>query len=485
MIQQKQKNSLLNWELVSVNPNEKNWNWKDLFCFWGNATQSVIGFSLVASLYLVYNLNFFIVIFGFIIAAFLVFIFAVLIGKPSQKHGLPFPVILRTSMGINGARYIAMLRGVVGIFMFGVQTFFISKSIGYLIRISLYIIDKNILQVDIFLIFFMGMNIIDGISFLITFLIQYLLFSKGQKIHKTFINFSTIFVYFGLSLFLFIIVLENFEDLKNSLLLSLNYENFFSKKNIYPLISVTGTLFAYFSIVLVNFGDFSRYVKNEKDLSFGNFSLLFNLILFSFFSILIVLGSDIILTKNMIEVDQLLTNPTDIIGKFDNTFLTIVALLFILFASASTNLIANYIPSQNALINLSPSKLSTKSSGLIIILCGFFVGLFWTPILSQIGILSFVDTFGAFFGPIFGIMIIDYYIIKNQTINNKDIFSSLNDSVYYYSNGWQLKGIYSLLIGFIFASSTIWNGNLTFLQTYAWLIGALSSSIVYYLLASK
>ena len=485
MIQQKQKNSLLNWELVSVNPNEKNWNWKDLFCFWGNATQSVIGFSLVASLYLVYNLNFFIVIFGFIIAAFLVFIFAVLIGKPSQKHGLPFPVILRTSMGINGARYIAMLRGVVGIFMFGVQTFFISKSIGYLIRISLYIIDKNILQVDIFLIFFMGMNIIDGISFLITFLIQYLLFSKGQKIHKTFINFSTIFVYFGLLLFLFIIVVENFEDLKNSLLLSLNYENFFSKKNIYPLISVTGTLFAYFSIVLVNFGDFSRYVKNEKDLSFGNFSLLFNLILFSFFSILIVLGSDIILTKNMIEVDQLLTNPTDIIGKFDNTFLTIVALLFILFASASTNLIANYIPSQNALINLSPSNLSPKSSGAIIILCGFFVGLFWTPILSQIGILSFVDTFGAFFGPIFGIMIIDYYIIKNQTINNKDIFSSLNDSVYYYSNGWQLKGIYSLLIGFIFASSTIWNGNLTFLQTYAWLIGALSSSIVYYLLASK
>ena len=485
MIQQKQKNSLLNWELVSVNPNEKNWNWKDLFCFWGNATQSVIGFSLVASLYLVYNLNFFIVIFGFIIAAFLVFIFAVLIGKPSQKHGLPFPVILRTSMGINGARYVAMLRGVVGIFMFGVQTFFISKSIGYLIRISLYIIDKNILQVDIFLIFFMGMNIIDGISFLITFLIQYLLFSKGQKIHKTFINFSTIFVYFGLLLFLFIIVVENFEDLKNSLLLSLNYENFFSKKNIYPLISVTGTLFAYFSIVLVNFGDFSRYVKNEKDLSFGNFSLLFNLILFSFFSILIVLGSDIILTKNMIEVDQLLTNPTDIIGKFDNTFLTIVALLFILFASASTNLIANYIPSQNALINLSPSNLSPKSSGAIIILCGFFVGLFWTPILSQIGILSFVDTFGAFFGPIFGIMIIDYYIIKNQTINNKDIFSSLNDSIYYYSKGWQLKGIYSLLIGFIFASSTIWNGNLTFLQTYAWLIGALSSSIVYYLLASK
>ena len=485
MIQQKQKNSLLNWELVSINPNEKNWNWKDLFCFWGNSTQSVIGFSLIASLYLVYNINFFTVVFGFIIAAVLVFIFAMLIGKPSQKHGLPFPVILRTSMGINGARYIAMLRGIVGIFMFGVQTFFISKSIGYLIRISLYIFDKNILQNDFFLVFFMGMNIIDGISFLITFLIQYLLFSKGQKIHKIFINFSAIFVYFGLSLFLFIIVVENFEELKNSLFLSLNYEGFFLKKNIYPLISVAGTLFAYFSIVLVNFGDYSRYVKNEKDLSLGNFSLLFNLILISLFSILIVLGSDIILTKKMIEVNQLLTNPTDIIGKFDNTFLTIVALFFILFASTSTNLIANYIPSQNTLINLSPTNLSPKSSGLIIISFGFFVGLFWTPVLSQIGILSFIDTFGAFFGPIFGIMIIDYYFIKDQKINNKDIFSSLNDGAYYYSSGWQLKGVYSLFIGFIFASSTIWNANLMFLQTYAWLIGALSSSIVYYLLASK
>ena len=141
MIQQKENFPLKNWEIVSINPNNKNWNWKDLFCFWGNNVQSVIGFSLIASLYLVYNLNFLTVLIGCLIASFLVYIFANLIGKPSQKHGLPFPVILRTSMGINGARYIALLRGLVGIFMFGVQTFFISKSIGYLIRITLFSID--------------------------------------------------------------------------------------------------------------------------------------------------------------------------------------------------------------------------------------------------------------------------------------------------------------------------------------------------------
>ena len=89
-------------------------------------------------------------------------------------------------------------------------------------------------------------------------------------------------------------------------------------------------------------------------------------------------------------------------------------LFFILIATASTNLIANFVPSQNCLINLMPSKLNPTSSGVIIGILGFFIGALWVPLLSQIGILSIVDTFGAFFGPIFGIIIADYYLIKEK-----------------------------------------------------------------------
>tara|TARA_B100002003_G_scaffold127213_1_gene117516 strand:+ start:97 stop:1554 length:1458 start_codon:yes stop_codon:yes gene_type:complete len=485
VIQQKEKFNLKNWEIVSINPANKNWDWKDLFCLWGNSIQSIIGFSLIVSLYLAYDLNFLIVFFGCLIATLLVYFFANLIGKPSQKHGLPFPVILRTSMGINGARYVALLRALVGIFMFGAQTFFISKAIGYLIRIILFSIDSNFLDQDIFLYYFMGMNIIDGIAFLFTLLIQYSLFSKGQSVNKSFINFSALFVYFGLILFLVIIISENFNEVSNSFKLSLNAENAIAKNNIVPLITVIGTMFAYFSIVIVNFGDFSRYVKNEEELNKGNISLIINLILFSFLSILIVLGVDIILIKNMVQVDSLLTNPSDIIDKFDNTYLTVITLIFILFASASTNLIANYIPSQNALLNFLPKNLSLKSSGLLIVLFGFFAGLFWLPALSQIEILFFVDTISAFFGPIFGIMITDYYLIRNKHISNKDIFSSNEGSAYYFSNGWNIKAIYSLLIGFIFASATIWNIEFEFLQLFSWIIGTFFSSITYYLLSSE
>ncbi len=484
MIQEKEKFQLKNWEIVSVNPSDKNWNWKDLFCLWGSSIQTVMGFSLIASLYLVYDINFIIVFISCLVASFLVYIFATIIGKPSQKHGLPFPVILRTSMGINGARYVAMLRALVAIFMFGVQTFFISKSIGYLIRISIFSIDSNFLDQQIFLYYFLGMNLIDGSAFLITLFLQYFLFSRGQSSIRSFINFSAMFVYFGLFLFLIIIISENYNSVVDSIKLSINTTNTFTKTNLIHLFSISGTIFAFFSIMILNFGDFSRYVKNENELNKGNLSLIFNLILFSFLSILIVIGADIILAKNFIKVDQLLTNPTDIIGKFDNIYLTVVALIFILFSSASTNLIVNYIPSQNALLNFLPKNLSLRSSGFIIIFFGFFIGIYWLPILSQVGILSFVDTVSAFFGPIFGIMIADHYLIKNKEIVNKDIFSSNSEGTYYYSNGWQIKSIYAMFIGFVFASSTIWNSSLIHLQSFSWLIGLTVSFITYYLLAS-
>ena len=475
----------MNWELVSVNPNNKIWDWKDLFCFWGSSIQSIIGFSLIASLFILYQLNFFVVLVGCLIGSLLVYLFSNLIGKPSQKHGIPFPVFLRLSMGVYGAKYVAILRGLVGVFMFGVQTYFISKSIGYLIRISLFSFDSTILDKDIFLLFFMGMNSIDWFSLIFAFWIQYSLFTNGQRFTKAIINYSALFVYLGLIIFFIILISEYYIEVKNSL--SVLYKNniFFDKENIVALLSIAGTFFAYFSIVIVNIGDFSRYVKDEREVNKGNLTLFLNLIFFSFLAISIVLGSSILFEKNLISTDRILTNPTDIIGKIDNTYLTFIALLFILAASASTNLIANYIPSQNSIINFFPNNSSIRSSGLIIVCLGLLFAVFWDPILSKIGILSFVDTIGSFFGPIAGIMLVDYYVIKDKKIINKDIFSSNKSGAYFYSGGWQIKSIYSLFIGFIFASATIWNVELRFLQSFSWIIGAFFSSITYYLLATK
>ena len=201
MSQQKTKNSLINWDLVTVNPNNKNWNWKDLFFFWGINIQSIIGFSLIASLYVVYSLNSFVVLFGTVLGALLVFLFSNLIGKPSQKFGLPFVVILRSSLGVRGAKFFGLFRGLVGIFMFGIQTYFLSKAIGYLIRIILFSFDASFLDKEIFLIFLLSLNIIDWSSIIFAILIQVFLFSAGMNFNKRLIKFSAVTVYLGMLLF--------------------------------------------------------------------------------------------------------------------------------------------------------------------------------------------------------------------------------------------------------------------------------------------
>ena len=485
MSQQKSKKTLINWDLVTVNPNNKNWDWKDLFFFWGVNIQSVIGFSLIASLYVVYNLNTFVVFFGTLLGVFLVFLLSNLIGKPSQKFGLPFVVMLRSSLGINGAKYFGLTRGLVGIFMFGIQTYFLSKAIGYLIRITIFSFDTNILDNEIFLIFLLSLNIIDWASILLAILVQVFLFTAGMNFNKKIIKFSALAVYLGMLLFFFSVLLTDVKFTTKIFKNILDLSNFIDVNNFIPIITVGGTVFAYFSIIILSFGDFSRYVKNENELKKGNISLLLNLIIFSFLAVFIVTGVEGLFNRNSAELEKILTNPMDIVGKLDNLLITNLVLIFVIIASLSTNLIANFIPSQYSLINFLPSMLSVKSSGSVIGILGFLISIFWLALLSQIGILSIIDTLGAFFGPIFGIMIIDFYFIKKGSLINKDIHSFEQNSAYFYSGGWHIKGVYSLIIGFIFSASTIWNYNLMFLQSYSWIIGAFVAAFTYFLLARK
>jgi NCS1 family nucleobase:cation symporter-1 len=483
--QPKVKYSLSNWDLVTVNPTYKTWNWKDLFCFWGVNVQSVIGFSLIASLYTIYSLNTFVVFFGTVLGSFFVYLFCNLIGKPSQKFGLPFAVLLRSSLGFNGAKFFGLIRSLVGIFMFGIQTYFLSKAISYLIRILIFSIDKSLLENEILLTFLLGLNIIDWISFVIVIAFQTLMFSTGMQFNKKLINISAITVYVGMIFFFFVVFLSDVKITSKAFVDILDLSNFLDKNNIAPLLTVAGTIFAYFSIIIISFGDFSRYIKDEKNLKKGNLSLIVNLVVFSFATVFIVVGSDIFLNQKFEDINQIFTNPTDIIGKFDNLQITVVVLFFIIVASISTNLVANFIPSQYSLINFMPNNLTLKSSSYTISAIGFVVGIFWLTLLSQIGILSFIDTFASFFGPIVGVVIIDFYLIKDADLSNKDLYSSENKSIYYYSKGWHVKAVYSVFLGFIFSASTIWNMNMMFLQSYAWIIGLIISSVTYYLLAKK
>ena len=476
---------LTNWELVSVNPKDKNWTWMTVFNIWANSIQSLIGFSLIATLFLVYGLNGWVIFLGTILGGIFTIFIANLSGKPCQKMGIPFVVFLRLSMGVYGARFVGLLRGIVGIFMFGTQTFFISKSIGFLIRVAFFSLDENLMNKEIFNKFYLDLGIIDWSALMITALIQYYLFTRSINLIKKIINFSGILIYLAMISFTLLIFSKLQTELINSFFSIFRFDETIDLKNIFPLISVFGTMFVYFSIILINFGDYSRYVKNESELKKGNYSLIINIILFSFMAVFITLGVDIIFNKQLVKLDRILTNPTDIVRQIDQIYLTILVLIFVIISSAGTNLIVNYIPSSYSLINFIPNKISIKSCGFTISILGFAIGGLWVSIISKIGLLSIIDTIGAFFGPLFGIMIVDYYLIKKQSYVPKDLFSSDPNGRYFYSKGWNLKALYALFIAFVFSAVTIWNQDFAHLQSYAWLLGAFMGGLMHFLLSKK
>ena len=158
-----------------------------------------------------------------------------MIGKPSQKFGLPFVVLLRSSLGFNGSKFFGFFRCLVGIFMFGIQTYFLSKAVVYVVRIAIFSFDSALLNQDIFLTFFLGLNIIDWFSIIVVILFQGFLFTNGMIFNKKLIKFSAISVYIGMIIFFFLVLLTDVKFTTNAFINSLDYSNFVDKNNIAPL----------------------------------------------------------------------------------------------------------------------------------------------------------------------------------------------------------------------------------------------------------
>ena len=121
---------------------------------------------------------------------------------------------------------------------------------------------------------------------------------------------------------------------------------------------------------------------------------------------------------------KLYTNPTDMVARVDNLFLTIIAAFAFFTATVGINMVANFVPPAYDLANLVPSKINFRQGGLITAIAGFILAVLWVSVIEQIGIFPFVNTLGAILAPVYGIMIVDYYMIKKQDLDIQQLFST-------------------------------------------------------------
>jgi NCS1 family nucleobase:cation symporter-1 len=194
---------------------------------------------------------------------------------------------------------------------------------------------------------------------------------------------------------------------------------------------------------------------------------------------------------------EYIAQPTEMVAKFDNLLLTIIAAFAFFSATVGINMVANFVPPAYDLANLIPSKINFRIGGLITAICGFVIGALWVSFITQMGIFPFVNTLGAILAPVFGIMIVDYYIIKKETINLDDLYSDSPGKKYHYNNGFNYKGMLAWIISGYIAVGTVWpniliiDGLTNFFANlgggggYAWIIGAALGAVIHLGISQK
>lgn len=464
-----QDKRLYNEDLAPVPPAGRKWGSFAIFNVWTNDVQSLAGYTLAASLFITAGISGWYVFAAIILAGFIVMGLVGLSGRPSVRYGVPYAVMARTSMGVFGAKFPALLRGIVGMFWYGAQTYFASTAVA----LALHAVVGTGPEGTV-----LGMTAIEWISYVIVAALQVLLFARGIDWIAKFLNFAGPAVYVVMVLLLIAIWVQAGDELLTGIGSLFQGEAQSGTSAFLAFAGVTGTMVAYFAAVVVNFGDFARFTRTTKAMRRGNFlGLPVSLAFFTFLSLFTTAGSYIVYQDGTGEP---LTNPADIVGQVGNPALTVIAAITFLLATVGINLVANFIPPAYDLANLMPSRISFKVGGAITATFGFIIGGLWVAVISDMGLPAFVDTLGAILAPLYGILVADYYLLRRGRLSVPDMFSCDPDGVYWYRNGWNRRALAAGGVAALFSIAAVWVPALEALGGFAWLIGAFLGALFHY-----
>lgn len=456
---------LYNQDLSPTPPEERTWGVFSLFAMWMSDVHSVGGYTFAASLFFL-GLTGWQVLISMLIGIMIVYFLMNLIDRPSLKYGIPYPVVARISFGVMGANLAAVVRGVVGIVWYGVQTYFASKAVQVLI-ITLAPSSVSLTHNDI-----LGLSTLSWISFLFMWVFQLLIFLSGMERIRKFIDFCGPVVYVVMfALAIYILSQSGF----SSLALQLSPPAASTGATIGVMANAAMLIVAYFAALLLNFGDFARFGKDEATMKKGNFlGLPVNFLVFSIITVIVTAGT-------LRVFGAAIMDPVLIVQKIGNPIVVVIGSVTFIVATMGINIVANFVSPAYDIANLYPEKINFRRGGLITSILSVLVCP-WLFVASPQAITLFVSIFGAVLGPMFGIIVADYYLVKRQTIKVADLYTMSTDGDFYYDGGWNSRAVISLALAgalsiglaLLGAYKVIFN-----VGDWGWLIGALAGAIIY------
>ena len=463
--------SLYNEDLAPAKT--RNWGPFSIFNVWTSDVHSLWGYYLAASLFLFCGgfVNFIIAI-G--IGSLIIFALMSMIGYAGVKTGVPYPVLARASFGIWGANIPALVRAIVACFWYGAQTAAASGAVVALLT-----------RWQVFADFhqnthFLGHSGLDVICFLVMWVLQLLIIQRGMETVRRFQDWAGPVVWIMMLILAVYLLVKSgsfsfgSEIPRDVLLAKTKDAGVPGEPGSFPaLAAVAATWITYFAALYLNFCDFSRYAKDEGALRRGNlWGLPVNLLAFC-------LVAGVTTTAAYKVYGEVLLYPDQISAKFDSWFLALLAALTFTVATLGINVVANFVSASFDFSNTFPHKLSFKRGGYIAALIALVLYPFapWDT-----GAAHFVNFLGSTMGPIFGILMVDYYLIRKSQLDVEALYHE--DGEFRFQNGWHGNAFIAFAVGALFSSilPTFTTILPDWWATYGWFIGVGIGGVVYYLL---
>ncbi len=222
----------------------------------------------------------------------------------------------------------------------------------------------------------------------------------------------------------------------------------------------------FWATMSISIADITRYAKSQKAQIVGQLvGLPGTMMLYSFVGVFVTCAA-IISFDDILIANDAPWDPVSLIAKFDNPIVVIVAQLFMIIATLSTNIAANVIAPANAFANLFPKKIDFKTGGLLTGIIGIIICPWW--LIDEIsGILLFIS---GLLGPVLGVMIADYHVVRKATYRIEDFYDT-DGPFTYGGNGVNNAAMVAMVGGILLALVGYWVPQLSWLYSLSWFTG--------------
>ena len=393
-------------------------------------------------------------------------------GHAGTKYGIPFPVFARASFGISGAHIPSFLRAIVACGWFGIQTWIGGAAIYTIVLIVFPgVADLPALMPD-----WVGVHWVQFTCFMLFWAMNIALIWKGINSIRILEHMAAPFLLLcGLALLAWAYVqADGFGPMLQA------QSKFTTRQEFYQLFwpSLTAMV-GFWATLTLNISDFTRYAKDQRAQVVGQLSgLPTTMTLFAFIGVAVT-------SATIVIFGEAIWDPVVLVRRFDSPVIVFFCMIAVVIATISTNAAANVVGPANSFSNMWPAKIDFKRGGYITGVIGILM-MPWKLLADPSGyIFTWLIGYSALLGPVIGIILVDYYLIRKTELSVTDLYR--RNGQYAGINGRAvaalLIGVLPNLPGFLVQTGVInGEGMLVNLYNYAWFSGLAVAGLAYWLL---